>query len=189
MKSILSCSNCDLCNNQKPLLDSCMSADVMWIGLSAKKVESLFDEIPLADNTNTGKIIAEIESKFADLQFYKTNIVKCLPLDTKNKLRYPNLQEMDACYMNFEIEHNTVKPALVFLLGKKVSDFVYKKQKKLEGSIDKIDNGWIYAGTTFITIHHPSYIYVYKRKYIADYVEEVQNTIEEYFRDLLKFAS
>lgn len=189
MKNISTCSNCNLCNNQKPLLDNCTSASVMWIGLSAKKVESLFDDTPLAANTNTGKIIAEIENKFENLSFYKTNIVKCLPLDDKKKLRYPNNSEMSACHDNLQLELETLKPNLVFLLGKKVSDFVYKQQKNMKYKIEKIEGGWIANDTTFMAIHHPSYIYVYKRKFIDDYINEVQLTIETELADILRIAS
>lgn len=189
MKKLLTCSNCSLCNNQKPLLDNCTSANVMWVGLSAKKVESLFDETPLDANTNTGKIVADIESKFDDLSFYKTNIVKCLPLDDKNKLRYPNSSEMNACYDNFEFELRTIKPNIVFLLGKKVSDFIFKQQKKSGASIENIEGGWIFNDVTFMAIHHPSYIYVYKRKYINDYINEIRLIIERELVETLRIAS
>jgi DNA polymerase len=189
MKEILTCSSCNLCNNQKPLLDNCSSADVMWVGLSAKKVESLFDEIPLANNTNTGKIVADIENDLKDISFYKTNIVKCLPLNEKNKLRYPNLDEMKACLDNFNLELEIVKPSIVFLLGKKVSDFVFKQHREQDKTIKKADDSWFYNNTTFISIYHPSYIYVYKRKFIADYVDSVQSIIEKHFSYLLREAS
>ncbi|MDD2356463.1 MAG: uracil-DNA glycosylase family protein [Thiovulaceae bacterium] len=189
MKSISNCSNCTLCNNQKPLLDKSTSAHVMWIGLSAKKVESLFSETPLAANTNTGKIVAAIESKFNNLLFYKTNIVKCLPLDDKKKLRYPNHSEMSACYDNFEFELKTIKPNLVFLLGKKVSDFIYKQQKNMNYKIEKIEGGWIANDITYMAIHHPSYIYVYKRKFIDNYINEVQLAIEIELANILCIAS
>lgn len=190
MKSILECTKCGLCDNQKPLLDNSTSrADVMWVGLSAKKVESLFDEIPLANNTNTGKIVANIEKDFKDILFYKTNIVKCLPLNEKKKLRYPNLDEMRACQDNFNKELEIVKPSIVFLLGKKVSDFVFKEHKEQDKKIKKTDEGWFFNNIIFIPIYHPSYIYVYKRKFIDDYIQNIQSIIEEQFSCILREAS
>ena len=59
----------------------------MWVGLSAKRVDDLNNSIPLCNDTNSGKIIELIEQKLQDLKFYKTNLVKCLPLDENNKLR------------------------------------------------------------------------------------------------------
>ena len=32
------CTLCSLCQNQPPLLDNAKTCDVMWVGLSAKKV-------------------------------------------------------------------------------------------------------------------------------------------------------
>ncbi|MCX6075701.1 MAG: hypothetical protein NTW78_02295 [Campylobacterales bacterium] len=189
MKNISECEKCGLCNNQKPLLDNCNRADVMWVGLSAKKVESLFDEIPLANNTNTGKIIADIEEGLDDILFYKTNIVKCLPLDEKGKIRYPNVDEMSACQDNFNKELEQVKPSVVFLLGKKVSDFLFKLHKKQDKTIKTVDDSWFYNNITFISIHHPSYIYVYKRKFIAEYVKSVQSIIERELPYILREAS
>jgi len=189
MKNISDCTKCGLCDNQKPLLDSLDRADVMWVGLSAKKVESLFDEIPLASNTNTGKIVADIEKGFKDLLFYKTNIVKCLPLDDKKKLRYPTIDEMGACQDNFNKELEVVNPSIVFLLGKKVSDFVFKQHKKLDRTIKKVDDSWLYNNITFISIYHPSYIYVYKRKFIGDYIESIQSIIERELPYILREAS
>ena len=40
MKDILICQRCDLYLNQKPLLDNLNNGDVMWVGLSSKKVDS-----------------------------------------------------------------------------------------------------------------------------------------------------
>lgn len=189
MKSISQCEKCGLCNNQKPLLDTYKSAEVMWVGLSAKKVESLFDETPLANNTNTGKIIEAIEEKFYGVSFYKTNIVKCLPLDEKQKLRYPTLPEMEACSENLSKEVKNVRPSIVFLLGSKVSDFVFQQHKKNTKSLRKENNSWVYHDTIYFAIQHPSYIHVYKRKFIDDYVAEIQFKIESTLEHILRHAS
>lgn len=157
---IVNCKNCNLYNNQLPLLDEIKECDVMWVGLSAKRV--LNSNIPLDKSTNSGKIIELIENKIEGLKFYKTNLVKCLPLDENNKLRYPNLFEMKQCVENLIIEIEIIKPKVIFLLGKKTYDFVHKyfKEKNIDCS-------------NLFSIEHPSYIYVYKRKYINDYVDKV----------------
>ena len=56
---ILNCQNCELYKNQLPLLDAIQEADVMWVGISAKKVGKKKEE-PLAVDTNTGIIIRNI---------------------------------------------------------------------------------------------------------------------------------
>ena len=157
LKEIENCTNCDLCKNQRPLLDNKVSCDVMWVGLSAKKVLDVNTDTPLGDNTNSGKLIKLIEEELTDLTFYKTNLVKCLPLDN-NKLRYPTTLEMEACIHNLILEVNILKPKVIFALGKVTYNFI---SKYLKGNFK------------LIYIEHPSYIFVYKRKFIDDYIEKV----------------
>ena len=161
-KVIEKCNKCNLCKNQKPLLDKNTKCDVMWIGLSAKKVDNLDDSIPLDNNTNSGKIIEQIENKLPHVCFYKTNLVKCLPLNEKNKLRYPTTEEMNCCIDNLVFEIKELKPKVIFVLGRKTFDFIYKYFDTFKLDRDKL-----------IYIEHPSYIYVYKRKYIDDYINKV----------------
>lgn len=94
LEKVENCNKCCLCQNQRPLLDKEDRCDVMWVGLSAKRVDDLNNSIPLSNDTNSGKIIELIEHELPDLKFYKTNLVKCLPLDENNKLRYPTSKEM-----------------------------------------------------------------------------------------------
>lgn len=86
----------------------------MWVGLSAKKVEDVDKNYPLENNTNSGKLIEEIEKKRDDLIYYKTNLVKCLPLNEEEKLRYPTENEMEMCIKNLLIEIRELKPKVVF---------------------------------------------------------------------------
>jgi DNA polymerase len=119
LEEISKCKKCKLCKNQRPLLDKNNSCDIMWVGLSAKKVEDINKTIPLCNDTNSGKIIEKIENKLNDFRFYKTNLVKCLPLDKNNKLRYPTIEEMNSCIENLLLEINYFKPKIIFVLGKK----------------------------------------------------------------------
>lgn len=164
--NIATCTNCELHKNQKALLDKPIHADIFWLGLSAKKVENINDSIPLNSDTNTGKIIKEIETRFSNLSFYKSNLVKCLPLNGK-KLRYPTQYEINACKQNFICELLCIRPKLVFCLGQKVFN-----------SIKDLSNLQEFSFCKFIHIEHPSYIYVYKRKFLNDYIEKVSNLIK-----------
>ena len=89
----------------------------MWVGLSAKKVEDVNKNYTQENNTSSGKLIEEIEKKRDDLTFYKTNLVKCLPLNEERKLRYPTENEMEMCIKNLLMEIRELKPRVVFLLG------------------------------------------------------------------------
>ncbi len=79
IEQIMRCQKCKLCKNQQPLLDKKRECQVIWVGLSAKRVES-DNEIPLAPETNTGMLIKKVEGLCRGVSTYKTNLVKCLPL-------------------------------------------------------------------------------------------------------------
>ena len=166
MKKMIICQKCNLCNNQLPLLDNNSKADIMWVGLSAKKVDNVNKAIPLSNDTNSGMIIEMIEKKLNNYCFYKTNLVKCLPLDEKGKLRYPNASEMESCVDNLIYEIDKINPKIIFVLGRKTYNFIIKYFKKNNIFIDNI-----------IYIEHPSYIYVYRRKFIDDYLSKVVNIV------------
>lgn len=179
IKQIYGCEKCDLCKNQKPLLDSERKCQVFWVGLSAKKIKCT-EEIPLSPDTNTGMLIQKIEDMCKEVITYKTNLVKCLPLTEQQKLRYPNKNEIDKCFENLITEVNRMSPKIVFLLGKKVYSSVdkhynlnFEKWKEFEYHYRKLN------GIYYVPIHHPSYIYIYRNKQIKDYVEAVSKIIHE----------
>ncbi len=180
-ENIISCQKCGLCKNQPPLLDIKKKSQVMWVGLSAKK-KTDEKECPLSSITNSGRLIQQIEEAYTDstLVTYRTNLVKCLPLDSKHKLRYPNKTEIDACFSNLITEIDSISPKIVFLLGKNVYSAIDRHFKL---SFEKWD-GYNYcykekSGIYYVPIHHPSYIHVYKRKEIDEYIAGVIKIITE----------
>ena len=168
LNKIKECNRCRLCKNQLPLLDNLKKSHIMWVGLSSKKVNDINKAIPLENNTNSGKIIEQIETKLPEYIFYKTNLVKCLPLDENNKLRYPSILEMNDCIDNLICEIDAVNPIVIFLLGKKTYNYVYKYFKD-----NNLDTNKLFY------IEHPSYIYVYKKKYIGEYIDKVVEIIKK----------
>lgn len=176
------CRSCGLYINQFPLSDTKKKADVFWVGLSAVQInEDEEYKIPLAPSTKSGKLIQDIElaSKY-DVSFFKTNLVKCLPLNEK-KIRYPELMEMNKCYPNLEVEMDKYKPQVVFLLGRLVAEFTLKKYGlKLGGLGSNYSYSEYKVGNiTFVPVHHPSYILVYKRKAIQQYIDGIQKVISK----------
>ena len=177
-ENIKGCERCELCKNQCPLLDKRRDCQIVWVGLSAKKTEKN-DEIPLSPETNSGMLIKRVEELCSNVTTYKTNLVKCLPLDEQKKLRYPNNKEIDSCFVNLKNEIDELKPRIVFLLGEKVYSSV---GKHLDIKFEKW-NAYDYCykeyeRTCFVPIQHPSYIYVYKRRQIDDYVYGIERMIE-----------
>jgi uracil-DNA glycosylase family 4 len=175
---IKQCSKCELRCNQLPLIDKPTDASIFWVGLSAVKVIDVNNEIPLSSKTNSGKLILNIESMCKSTLFYKTNVVKCLPLKD-GKIRYPTKIEMTNCFHNFNSEIMNIQPKIVFLLGKQVSDFICKK---LNIETEKLDNEFNYStfkkkNIIYVPIHHPSYILVYKRKKIDNYMSKIVELI------------
>lgn len=179
IQQILTCDKCGLCKNQKPLLDTQTGCEIFWVGLSAKKITHQ-EEIPLSPTTRSGALIHEIEESLSCKRTYKTNLVKCVPLDTRKKLRYPNKDEIAECIGNLEIELESLSPKIVFLLGEKVYSAVGKFLGIKFEKWENFDYQYRYInGTYYIPIHHPSYISVYKRKQAGEYTGSVQALIHQ----------
>lgn len=179
LEQIRTCQKCGLCLNQKPLLDEAKDCQIFWVGLSAKK--KIFDiDIPLSPKTNTGMLIQKIERMCEKVDSYKTNLVKCLPLTEQQKLRYPNSKEIDCCFEHLIDEINVMSPKIVFLLGKQVYSAVGKKLEIVFDDWENFEYSYKkYKGVYYVPIHHPSYIYVYRRKKMDEYVESVEKIINK----------
>ena len=146
---ITKCNKCGISCNQKPLVDNMRKSDIMFLGISAK-IKEKEDKMPLSENTNSGKLIKMIEERLLEennnLLCYRSNMVKCVPLNEKGKIRYPDNLEIENCIENLEYELNIVNPKVVVFLGRLVEKHLKKKIMEL--------------GYNTITIYHPSYIYV-----------------------------
>ena len=166
---ITKCNKCSISCNQKPLVENMKKSDIMFLGISAKMKETE-DEIPLSENTNSGKLIKMIEERLleenSNISCYRSNMVKCVPLNEEGKIRYPDNLEIENCIENLEYELNIVNPKVVVFLGRLVEKYLKKKIIEL--------------GYNVITIYHPSYIYMYRKKEIEKYVEESSKNILKY---------
>jgi uracil-DNA glycosylase len=170
------CKACGLYLNQLPVLDKANNSHIFWVGLSAVQFDDDIERLPLSPNTRSGALIESIEYPLKkEIAFYKTNLVKCLPLKD-DKIRYPFEHEMEKCFPNFEYELNALNPSIVFLLGKQVATFVMKKMGTNEISLSENFKyeSFEFGNTNFVPIHHPSYILVYKRKSLNNYVKSIQ---------------
>ena len=166
---ITKCNRCSISCNQKPLIDKLKKSDIVFLGISAKMKETE-DKMPLSENTNSGKLIKMIEERLLkennNISCYRSNMVKCVPINEKGKIRYPDILEIENCIDNLVYELSIVKPKVVVLLGRLVEKHLKKK------IIEK--------GYNTITIYHPSYIHVYRKKEIEKYVEESSKNILKY---------
>lgn len=150
----------------------------MWVGISDKPSTE-----PLATNTATGKVVAEMERELSGLSFYRTNLVKYAPLDDSGKLRYPTTEEMaeGADLLLKEVED--LRPRIVVTLGAAVSKVVVERVS-LETRFTGLGNSFSYAprggGRFFVLpVHHPSFILVYRRKRLKSYIAAICKWIME----------
>lgn len=170
------CKACGLYLNQAPIFDKQQKSSVFWVGLSAVRFDADEEKLPLSPLTPSGSLIHKIEQPFTKkIAFYKTNLVKCVPLN-EDKIRYPLEHEMEKCFSNFTWELEQLNPNTVFLLGKQVATFVLKKMATVrpEFNEDFTYTSMKINGIKFIPIHHPSYVLVYKRKNLEQYIKSIQ---------------
>lgn len=134
----------------------------------------------IVTNVSKEMLIQKIEELCGEVITYKTNLVKCLPLTEEQKLRYPNRKEIDSCFEHLVGEIQAMSPKIVFLLGEKVYSSVGKHLKINFEKWDEFEYHYKkYEGTYYVPIHHPSYIYVYKRKRMDEYIEGVERIINQ----------
>lgn len=177
-ENIKTCDKCGLCKHQSPLIDSVQQCQIFWVGLSAKP-STCKNEIPLSPATNSGSILCKIEEKFTNLSSYRTNIVKCVPLDNNGKLRYPNKKEISLCLPHINTEINALSPKIIFLLGNKVTEAISNQYSISFEKRQNFDYAFVkYKNFYFVPVHHPSYIYVYKRNKISEYIGSIENIIK-----------
>lgn len=151
----------------------------MFVGLSSKPGTAV-----LCPTTNSGKLISEIEERISEsFSVYKTNLVKCAPLDEHGKLRYPTLAEMKACLPRLitEIEH--FQPRVIVPLGGQVTKFMMNtlmSDQRFDGFSDDFRyRTFSFNSGMLLPVHHPSYIWVYKRKRISQYIGAVGDQLLE----------
>ncbi len=83
------CKACGLYLNQYPVYDSNIIANVFWVGLSSVFISAEDERTPLSPKTKSGALLNMIEDPYdKEINFYKTNVVKCLPL-ANNKISSP----------------------------------------------------------------------------------------------------
>ncbi|PKO03799.1 MAG: hypothetical protein CVU43_01210 [Chloroflexi bacterium HGW-Chloroflexi-5] len=152
---------------------------VYFIGLSAKKNCKHLDE-----KTRTGHIVEEIVDRLPSVQVIKTNLVKEPPLNADGKLRYPNYDEMTVGWYQLKSEIIATKPTLLVILGQQVSLFL-RSQMGIQPSkpllpSDFSSKAYLTQATDFIlSIHHPSYVYIYHRNDIERYIENVVISVSD----------
>jgi len=88
---------------------------------------------------------------------------------------------MEKCYPNLENEIKELGPSIIFLLGKQVAGFVLTKLGIKSFELDENFNYRAFKvnAILYIPIHHPSFVLVYKRKYMGKYAKKIQKIVEK----------
>ena len=141
-------------------------------------------EIPLDSRTRSGKIIDAFENIAQKhcMSVYRTNLVKCAPIDSEKRLRYPNDKEINACFEKLTDEINNIDPKLIILLGNIVresfqTNFNINICKPKENSLQVVK----WNNINIISIYHPSYIKRSKNRELRYYrlFDELLDDIDE----------
>ena len=146
---------------------------VYFVGLSAKPMCE-----HLASETRTGYIIEQIIHHLSSVEIVKTNLVKTPPIDQEGKLRYPNQNEMKSGWNELKDEVNQTFPDLLVTLGQQVS-FLIRSKMGVQPEKPQLPSNFCYKShlsqskSYILSVHHPSFVFVYRRKDIEDYIDNV----------------
>ena len=146
---------------------------VYFVGLSAKPMCE-----HLAPETRTGNIIEQIIHHLPSVRIVKTNLVKTPPIDQAGNLRYPNPNEMKLGWNELQNEMNQTFPDLLVTLGQQVSFFL-RSQMGVQPAKPQLPSDFSYKSylsqsqSNILSVHHPSFVFVYRRKDIENYVDNV----------------
>lgn len=146
---------------------------VYFVGLSAKP-----DCEHLALETRTGYIIEQIIHHLPSVRIVKTNLVKNPPIDQAGNLRYPNPNEMKLGWNELQNETNQRLPDLLVTLGQQVSFFL-RSQMGVQPVKPQLPSDFSYKSylsqsrSNILSVHHPSFVFVYRRREIQNYVDNV----------------
>lgn len=132
---------------------------IVLVGLSNKIGMEPFDI-----RTHSGQVVEKIINNL-NHQFIKMNLVSYAPINTYGKLRYPTQKEIKKEFPLFIEKIEKIKPDLIIGFGNIVTSYLNK--------IDNIQN-------KLVSFKHPSYMYVYKRKELEQYITNIQDSILQY---------
>ena len=146
---------------------------VYFIGLSSKP-----NCEHLSIQTNTGNIVEQIIDGLPGITSIKTNLVKKPPLDERGILRYPTLIEMEKGWEDLHNEVIHISPNLLVTLGQQVSLFL-RTQLGVQPTKPRLPDDFSpktylsQAGPNLLSVHHPSFVFVYRRRNVNKYIDSV----------------
>ncbi|MDR0975434.1 MAG: radical SAM protein [Christensenellaceae bacterium] len=149
--------------NRTKALKKC---DVMMVGISNKDDEKGTMLEAFDGSTNSGKLIQQIETVNSNINIYKTNLVKFTPKDERGKIRYPLKEEIDSQIDLLLDEIKNKQPKIVLAMGNMVFDYLNAIKNQIDVPIEKVE--------------HPSFVTIYRRKQIGEYIAKITQIINTY---------
>jgi uracil-DNA glycosylase len=175
-RRISACSGCPFKSEPARSLGTPFSADVMWVGVSAKPRSTSLDP-----RTPTGRVVSRIEERLSQVRFYRTNLVKCPTTDPSGRMRVPVAEEIQRCLALLRSEIDRVRPCVVVGLGTVVSRALFEwagGDWEFNGFGNRIRYR-VYSSPqiSLLPVHHPSYMLVYRRRKIEHYIDCIARAI------------
>lgn len=117
-KNILACRNCPLSATTFPI-HGCGNPDasLMFIGMEPGDQEEVDGRPFVGPSGRYLEQAVKMNRRSLDLDFYRTNVVRCRPRDLDGKARNANWGEVAACRQWTEAEIRTVDPDVIVLTG------------------------------------------------------------------------
>lgn len=129
----------------------------MFVGISDKEGMEPFDK-----KTDSGRIIHSISEQLNCVSYF-LNYVSYPPKDSQGKLRYPNHQELLASFPSFQERVLEIQPDLIVVCG----NMIFQELKRHS-----------FYQETILKIYHPSYVWIYRRSTLNEYIISVVEQIK-----------
>ena len=157
------CRECGLCESRFQVVkgNGNQKADVMIIGEAPGQTE---DRRGIPFVGQSGKMLRHEWLPAVGLDAndcYISNVVKCIPLDDKSKIRPPTDEEKAVCSIWLDLEIQRVKPKVIIALGGQALDALSSHGgiTKMNGKSFEVQTIHNYhAGVTGFALFHPAYI-------------------------------
>ncbi len=146
---------------------------ILWLGISMQK-----DSVKAFDKKFLSRqILDQAIIYLNNYEHHFDNLVNYGPLNEHNKIRYPTIGEIFQNQKELKNRIKELNPLIIIALGSLVTKSL-AKIFNLNINFPKTYQYQFYKSEYFIIpVHHPSYIGVYKRKNLKDYIENIHKSI------------
>ena len=152
--------------------------NLVWIGISMQKgANQAFDEGFLS-----GKIVSRAMAALPEFTHHKANLVDFAPLDENNRIRYPTTKEIILNQRKLLRRLEEIDPMAIIAMGGMVTRHLgemlrIKSESPKSFNYRAVDGKW-----PLVSVHHPSYVGVYKKKEMQNYIIQITDAVNGVLR-------